>query len=268
MDTVFIETSALNWLYDNTEDANHANRLLEMKKLIPIVGMDTIYELAHCFLNSPNRASNLFEFLKQFKPVYSCQRENLYNQELDRFLNGTSVNVFLEHYSKEILTNRIGDYSSGIFNEIHRDFIIARQFFWDDCREKLWIPKDTKRKRGLEFIDYLPHCLKKIEENITIFQQWILGITGKNLSKQNAIHFFKKLDSFPALRTSLYSQFFLNSLIIKSKATPSKDKFTDSLQIVGASYFTSIVSNDDYLLNNLSPAINPDLQKININSLF
>lgn len=98
-------------------------------------------------------------------------------------------------------------------------------------------------------------------------QTWIEELTGRQLSESNAIFFLKKLNEFKALRTALYSQFYLNYLIINSHTIPSEDKFTDSLQIIGASYFSSIISNDKYLLNTLAPALNPNIEIIKIDFL-
>ena len=63
--TVFIETSAINWFYDSGFDANKTNALFASQNLIPVVGMDTIYELARCFTVKPEKAKGLFCFLKE-----------------------------------------------------------------------------------------------------------------------------------------------------------------------------------------------------------
>ncbi|ARG97100.1 hypothetical protein [Legionella micdadei] len=269
MKTAFIETSAINWLYDNSAaDAQLTNHLFSSNNFIPVVGMDTIYEMGRCFkTNATDKASALFTFLKQLNPIYYCQRSMLYNQELDNLLHGSSVIASLGHYTAEILAERIKQFSLGIFDSIHEEFISGRQFFWDDCREKLWKPEKNKKSLSLTFDYYLQHCLKQIESNIPILQKWLEELTGKKLPAENAVCLMKRLGSYPALRTSLYSQFYLNYLIIRNQATPSEDKFTDSLQLIGASYSSAIVSHDNYLLNTLANALNPDIQIVKINSL-
>ena len=87
------------------------------------------------------------------------------------------------------------------------------------------------------------------------------------MSKENVISLLKSINTLPALRTALNSQFYLNFLIIRNQATPSEDKFTDGLQVIAASYSSVIISNDNYLINTLTPAINPDQPAINISSL-
>jgi hypothetical protein len=72
--TAFIETSAISWFYNAGFDANKTNAFFDSQNLIPVVGMDTIYELARCFIVKPERAKSLFCFLKELKPDYSCQR--------------------------------------------------------------------------------------------------------------------------------------------------------------------------------------------------
>ena len=71
--TGFIETSAINFFCKEI-DGYQANKFLEQKRLIPIVGMDTIYELGRCFLVDTNKAQGLFNFLNQLNPVYACTR--------------------------------------------------------------------------------------------------------------------------------------------------------------------------------------------------
>lgn len=230
--------------------------------------MDTIYELGRCFTtNTPDIGAALFGWLTQLNPMYSCQRSMLYYQELDNLLHGYPVEVLLGYYSEEVLTQRIKEFSSGIFDTVHEEFMAGRQFFWNDCREKLWNSDKIKQNRGLTFENYLQHCLNQIENNISILQTWIKELTGKKLSQNHTILLLKKLNSYIALRTSLYSQFYLNYLIIKNHATPSEDKFTDSLQLIGASYCFGIVSNDKYLLDTLAPTLNPDIEIITTDSL-
>ncbi|STX37486.1 hypothetical protein [Legionella feeleii] len=267
MKTAFIETSAINWLSDHAINAHTCNQIFATYKLTPVIGMDTIYELGRCFTTIPKRGSELFSWLNQLKPIYSCQRAILYSQELDNLLRGSSINALLGYYSEEILAKRIKDFSSGIFENIHEEFIAGRQFFWDDCREKLWNPNKVKQNLGLTFKNYLHHCLKQIETNISILQKWVKELTGKRLSKENTILLLKKLNAYPALRTALYSQFYLNFLIIRNRSIPSEDKFTDSLQVIGASYFSSIVSNDKYLIDTLANTVNPDIQVIKVQAI-
>lgn len=218
--TAFIETSAINWFHDAGFDSNKMHALFVSQNLIPIVGMDTIYELARCFTVKPERAKTLFCFLKELKPDYSCQREQLYIQEIDSLLEGKTIDALLGYYTDEALTERIEQYSTGVFSSANAEFITARQFFWDDCRAKLWKPKEIQSKRGLVFTDYLNHCMLHFRSNISIFQQWIKELTKKTQSKKDAIYLFNNIKDFPALRTSLYSQLYLNFLIIKNGVTP------------------------------------------------
>lgn len=255
--TAFIETSAINWFYDAGFDANKTNVLFDSQNLIPVVGMDTIYELARCFTVKPERAKALFCFLKELNPNYSCQREQLYIQEINSLREAKAVGAFLGYYTDEALTERMEQYSTGIFNRAHVEFIAGRQFFWDDCREKLWSSSGIQSKKGLLFTDYLSHCMEQLRSNVSIFQQWIKELTKKTLPKEDVINLFNKIENFPALRTSLYSQFYLNFLIIKNGTTPREDRFTDSLQVIVASYFSIIITNDIYIVDTLVPYLNP-----------
>ncbi|KTD04388.1 hypothetical protein Lgee_0141 [Legionella geestiana] len=268
MKTAFIETSAINWLYENNIEPGICNQSLAANNLIPVVGMDTIYELGRTFTTSkPDTGAKLFSWLYRLNPMYSCQRERLYANELDSFLHGSPIAGLLEYYSKEVLTQRLKDFSSGIFSTIHEEFMAGRQFFWDDCREKLWSPNQVKQNRGLVFSDYLQHCLKEIVSNISILQIWLKELTGIQLPQDQANNLLKKLNSYRALRTSLYSQFYLNYLIIKNHTKPREDRFTDSLQLIGASYCSCIISHDKNLLDTLAPNLNPDIDPIRVDFL-
>lgn len=108
MKTVFIETSAINWLYHEKQDADEVNQIFKTKNMIPVVGMDTIYVLSRCFMtNVPEKGIELFKFLTQLQPVYSCQRSMLYLQERDNLLTSSPVTPLLDYYSYEILIERI-----------------------------------------------------------------------------------------------------------------------------------------------------------------
>ena len=75
----FIETSAINWLYDAGFDASQVNSLLAAEKLIPIVGMDTVYELARCFtatIGNFGWAENLTQDLTQSMRGYIRKNTN------------------------------------------------------------------------------------------------------------------------------------------------------------------------------------------------
>lgn len=268
MKTAFLETSAINYLHDHVSNAQKTKQLFASNNLIPVVGIDTIYELERCFTSKkPEKAQSLFSFLKELDPVYSCKREELYIQELDKLLSDFPVNALLNDYSKKLLTARIEKLSSGNFNSGHKEFIDGKQLFWKKLKE-LWRPDKIKNKLSFSFEEYKRHCLQKIEANILILQEYLINLTGKVLSKEKTMFFLKKLNSFPALRAVIYSQFYLNYLVIINAETPSEDKFTDSLQIIGASYCSNLVSHDNYLLTKLANTLNPDIQPINISSLI
>ena len=192
MRTAFIETSAINWLHANEFGAANTNELFTSLNFTPIMGMDTIYELARCFIVKHDKAISLFSFLKQLNPIYSCQRSVLYDQEIHRLIKSSIVDPLLGYYTEEILTERIKQYSAGDFDNTHAEFIAGRQFFWDDCREKLWKPENVKQKKGLTSQDYLAHCFQQIETtppNITAMDK---KINRKNIVKRKCHIFAQK----------------------------------------------------------------------------
>lgn len=266
MKTASLDTSAINWIFNKKFNAIEFNELLKLKGYTPVVGMDTIYELERCFIQYPEKGKNLFYFLNQLNPVYICQRQIIYEQELSKLTQGSSVNALLGYFSEEILRMRIKDNITGISN--HNKFIKERQFFWNDCRKKLWTPEGVKRNLKLELNDYLLHCIKQITMNIKIVQDWLKFLTNKTVLIYYAKNFIKNINNFPALRTALYSQFYLNFLLIKNLTTPSEDKFTDSLQVISSSYSTAIISDDKYLIKTLAPAVNPDIQLLEISKII
>lgn len=142
----------------------------------------------------------------------------------------------------------------------------CKTVFLGDSRKHLWTP-NSNTKRNLVFGDYLKHCLKQIRENISILQILVIHLTKKEFSEEHSKKLLEKIDSYPAFRTLLYSQFFMNYQIIRNGTTPKEDKFTDSLQWIGASYCSAIISNDGYLLDTLSKNIHPYIQPISIKSL-
>lgn len=266
--TAFIDTSAINWFYNFGFDANRINFLLASQNLTPVIGVDTHYELTRCFKVNKEKAINLCFLLKELQPNYSCQRERLYIQEIDNLIEGKPVDPLLGYYSREILTDRLDQYSLGRVNNAHMEFIDARQFFWNDCRVKLWNQEKTRPKKALIFIDYSKYCIQQLRLNLSIFQQWINLLTKKSLSEIDAIKLLDNINNFKALRTALYSHFYLNFLIIKNGNTPKEDKFTDSLQLVSASYFSVIISDDRYMIDTLVPNLNTTQKTIKVSTVM
>ena len=191
----------------------------------------------------------------------------LYRGEVDKFLFNSALDPLLGYFTKEELIKRMSNYMEGNFDNAHKEFIDARQFFWKDCREKLWQSDNGKIKKELHFKNYVDYCFDFMKRNITIFQEWIYGLIKKELSPNDTSRLLINLNSFPALHTALMAQFFKNYLIAKNGATPSEDKFTDSLQIIGASYSSVIVSDDKYLINTLVNSLNPKIEAIAVRSL-
>lgn len=257
MKTAFLETSAINKCLDNKINAK---RLKEILKWHPVIGNYTTYELARTFKGDPDKTKQLFCFIKELDPIFTCSRIKLYQQEVERIKTDSIVNHLIEPSKLCALKMRIDDYCKGHFNQ--QDFIDERQTNLEENRSN-WSPNSLKARinpNKMTFakfvIDFFNNliCTDEIKKVITL-------TTGKDICHSDILKFKGNMDAYPALRTLIYSHLYLNyvAVIGGGVTPPSEDKLTDQIQLAEASYCTVFVSGDDKHLK-YACKINPNIE--------
>lgn len=79
--------------------------------------------------------------------------------------------------------------------------------------------------------------------------------------------FLTNLDSYPALRSFIYTHLYLEYLSLMYKSIPTHDRFTDALVMIESSYCSYLLSNDEALVHKHAKAINPHIITITMTDL-
>ena len=99
-------------------------------------------------------------------------------------------------------------------------------------------------------------------------KSYLQHLSEISLTDTVAIKLLCDLNEYPALRTAIYPQLVLNYKTEFNKATPSQDKYTDSVQLIESSYCSAIISHDNYFINILAKNLNPYIQSKSIEELI
>ncbi len=249
MKTIALDTSVINYLYDQKIEVISFNKLLLENNFIPFIGMYTHYEIFRLCMdkNKIKKTSSLFKILDDIKPVYGCPRNLLYKREAEKFRSGKHVDnlAFQEQLAeiKEIL-HRI---DRGIFDEEDRRSINDRQNGLSKIIKIIWQPTQDDKKSRWKNKPFNAFCNKQMSNlDLVKLNKILSDYLNINFSLNELNQFIKNINSYPAFRTLLYSQFYITYSIIQGSGNnqPSEDRLTDSLQLIEASYCTAFLSND------------------------
>lgn len=75
METVFLETNAINVCFDRKYSSIELHNILVSKNLLPIISQHTTYELMRNFISEENKSIgiSLFKIVKELNPIFSQQ---------------------------------------------------------------------------------------------------------------------------------------------------------------------------------------------------
>lgn len=276
MKTAFIDTSVISECHRQEITAKALNEILKAKKLTPVVGIYPNFEVAKNILtNNPNRASQLYSFIRDLKPEYSRSRADLYILETNKLRTDEPIDYLLSGQPKTILLNRIDDHCNGKFTYEHKSFVQTRQEALTASR-KAWQPvksKEIRKKYSNNFNKFVTDfftLLKSHAEKMEYIRIVILIATEQKiiLNDQEIIKLIDNLISYPALRTLLYVHLYLEFLTETNGETPAEDRFTDGLIMIESSYCTVIISNDEAFMRKHAKNINAHIETISLKELI
>lgn len=250
MKTVLLETNAISRCLDSSLSGTKLLAVLNKNNFIPVVNIHTKYELARTFLNhnSHDRGKNLFLILKEINPVFSCPTDELIKREFQKLQNETSVTFVCNPESLKQIYNDIDLLSKGKFVQEIKTFIQKRE-----RGIKAFLPTYnkliTKENRIL-----LKHKSYKNFVNIYVspsnteeLKTHLNKIVGKSLTDAEILKFRTNIASYPAIKTNLLIDLYLNYTVIKNGNKPAKDKIDDLRHLIDASYCSVLVTNDQKL---------------------
>ncbi len=334
MALAFLDTTVINRCHELGVTGNKLYELLVRQGLEPVLGFNTMYELARDFPNTddPDRTINLFCIVRDLKPKIACKRAKMYIMEFNCLKSCGLIEPFASQNEMDIFYQRIQDYCNGSFS--HETFVRGRQAFWDNIRGENWVneydlclmlsetkpepgrlylrsvegkiaytvitpngrivrdistdleapvPFDlaklvllkekilefssneghTRKKipRGTSFVEYRD---KEISSNLKLrlgLKQMLPSMTDGilNLENEDISLIIDNLDKCPAIRSFIYSQLYQEYKVAIHGDAPAEDKFTDSLQLIEASYCSEYITGDVKHLN-YAAWINPSLE--------
>jgi len=275
MKTVFMDTSVISECHRQGITAKELNEILKEKKLIPVVGIYPNFEIAkNIVTENPNKASQLYSFIRDLKPEYSRSRDDLYTLEANKLRTDEPVDYLLSGQQKTLLLNRIDDHCNGEFGYKHEAFIRTRQGMLTASR-KAWQPvksKEIRKKYSNNFNKFLTDyflSLKYDPKNMEWVRMVILATTEQKiiLNDRELNKLLDNLISYPALRSLIYVHLYLEFLTQTNGATPAEDRFTDALIMIESSYCTTIISDDESFMRKHAKNINAHIETITLKEL-
>ncbi|MCK4233859.1 hypothetical protein KAX75_05490 [candidate division WOR-3 bacterium] len=264
---VYIETSIINRAHGEKISGSQIANILTSSNLLPVIGFHTIYECARTYLNHKNHllAQCLFKILKDIDPSYTPLTGNLLRQEVDKLRTAAAVLPFFAHLNQVSVRIEVARLADGIFdnqaerfirareNEIKTTgFSVASEIFLNNLRK-------SKRKayKNIRTFDDLLNLYKK-KDLIHHLIIKILNDIACPVSQSEARELEIQINSFPALRSVVLSNCYLNFILIKYNTQPSMDKIDDYRHIIDSSYSNQFLSDDRQQLKTVEH-INKDL---------
>ena len=283
MKTVFMDTNVINRLCDSGFTATEIKEHLKDKDLVLCTGGNLVtFELAATFLEKKNfnRAKKLFCFLKSLDLSFAPHKDYLFEQEVNKLCNCSSVNhLSPQSYEKDV-KSKIDEYCEIAkpedfkqddvnFIEEKKKNLIEMLKNWDPKRPgfiKVDVPKSMKFN---EFVDkYFFNKLRFSDQLFVLFSlHFIFNCKLTPFSRNEIEKFREHMHSYPVLRTLMYSHLYLNYFAQIHNKRPSKSMICDHIQLIEASYYTYFVSDDKKLLQ-YAKYINPNINLININEII
>ena len=264
MKTAFIDTSVISECHRQGIAANILHEALTASKLIPVVGMYPTYEITRTITTDClGKASQLFSFIRDLEPEFSCLREELYAMEAKKLKTDNPVDYLLCSSKKTILQKRIDNYIIGTFDQEYKDFIQIRQTGLTVSRQA-WRPirnKEIRKKYNHNFNKFLSDFFSnlKFEPRKIEWIRIVISVATQQkviLADKEIIKFIDNQTSYPALRTLIYVYLYLEFLTETNNATPSEDRFTDALVMIEGAYCTTIISDDESFIHKVTTPYN------------
>lgn len=264
MKTVLFETNAISRCLDVSLSGAELSIILQKRNLHPVVNIHSTYELARTFLNptSHEKGKLLFTILKELNPIISCPTQDLLKREIKKLRDGTTVDFFCSRLLESQAREAIDNVAMGNFTAPYEKFIRdnenkfhSEQNMWD----KLIPIKKEKKFKSISYEDFVKSYMNPT--NISKVISHIYQHTEENLTNTETMKFLSEPNSYPALKTLIRAELYLNYLVLTSGNRPAKDKTDDFRHLIDSSYCSALVTND-VKFTSIAPQINGEIEII------
>jgi hypothetical protein len=264
MRKAYLETSAINFAEQKQMTGTELRHTLENLGYSPVIGMHTIYELARTFVdpNKLDKGMKFFSLIEDLDPSIMPPVRGLLNQEINKLLHGTGVLPFMSYLNQHAVRLEVTRLASGIFDNRAEGFIRGREA---NIRANYPQFAQSYIERVVQAKATNPEIVRKVKTfqdayNIFEFEfpPMIVELLHGKINKAAASRMFRKIDSFPALRSTIRANLYISFLCIIHKVRPGFDKLDDYRHTVEASYCDVLVTGDKQLIHAVK-YINPDL---------
>jgi hypothetical protein len=189
----------------------------------------------------------------------------LHEQELIKLRTGTAVFPILDSVNLAATKQVVWLLSRGIFQESDINFIASREAEIQENYPKF----------ALNFIEEIKgnpsNRLPTFEEVYSELEHQIPNLIYQSvkvkISLAEAHEIYHRINSFPAIRSTLRANVYLSAICIIHQDVPGKDKNDDYRHVIEASYCDIFVTEDKQLSRTV-PRINPDLEVLKGSHLF
>ncbi|KTD47927.1 hypothetical protein Lqui_2191 [Legionella quinlivanii] len=250
METVFIETNAINSCFDEGISGQELNSILQKKKLTPIVSQHSTYELARTFVdhNTREKGKKLFNILFDLNPIYSCETKELLKRELTHLENkNKSIDYLMEPSIKSKLDEALHNICNDNIKSDYFKFINEREIAFDS--DKKLFEKLYGNKNEPNFDAFIT----KIINNRNIIKI-IHEFTDINLNIIQSEKLISSISCYKAIYAAIRANTYLNYLAINNKKIPKKDRTYDYHHLIDSVYCGYFVT-DDRKLTKAAPFI-------------
>lgn len=273
---ISIDTNVLNYCLDNDIATNEVNSLLENNGYMPLLVPYVIYECAKCFVDKDpgkiaeitaiERGKKLFCYIQELKPAYSCRRDHLFKMECDKIKYGNEINFLAGVLLKDEIQRRVDNLCFGNITEDLKRFVLEREACLPLQRVNIFKPDNTKKDicKSSDFNNVREKIIDKYKNgdfqfinNLIEFVK-IITMPQVTLTMSDIVKFANDSESYPALRSAIFRNLYLQYSSNKHGDAPSLDKFSDFSILAESSYCSAILTNETKLkehFNQISPNI-------------
>ena len=275
MKKVYIDVSIINSAHLEGIGGLQLIYHLRMKDLYPSTSSFTICDIMREYnnQNSYQRAQLMLSIINYINPLYVVLTKDLLEQEIAHFRRGTPVSPFFGHLDQATFRFEVENLSRGYSDDESKRFIrnceseikagfprISKDYL-NTMRE------DTKAKnlvanKILTFYDLINFYREGNE-----ISRLISLILENSVSPSEIEELAFNLDSFPVLRSVVYSNCYLIFTHITQGTSHIVDMIDDYRHIIDASYSNIFLSADEKQLKTV-PHINKDLETLSWSDLL
>ncbi len=258
----FLEPNIINWVRRKKWSVAELRTRLAVRDLMPQVGIHGIYELARGLLSDEDKADaqSNFRILSELDPVLVPTPQMLFLKELDLLRTGATVIAVLDERNCASAKHEIREMAAGRIEVRGTEFISRRQSSISRDR-----PRFISRQLGQIEADIASGAKrpKTFEQAFAMLDWAVPTIISQSLrgrvTASEAVAIHARLDSFPAIRSTVRANLYLWAVPWMNNVGASRDKTDDLRHVIEASYSDVFVTGDRQLANTV-PSIHPNLR--------